>query len=52
MSEALGVVRRHFPLVIAAGGAVMILLGLLIVTGEFTTLNTWASKTVPWQESV
>jgi len=51
-SGALGVVRRHFPVVIAVGGAVMILLGLLIVTGEFTTLNTWASKTVPWQESV
>ena len=27
-------------------------LGVLIVSGEFTTLNTWASKTVPWQESV
>jgi len=51
-SEALGVVRRHFPVVIACGGAVMILLGLLIVTGEFTTLNTWASQTIPWQESV
>ena len=52
MSGALGVVRRHFPVVIAVGGGVMILLGLLIVTGEFTTLNTWASKTIPWQESV
>ncbi|HUH81267.1 MAG TPA: cytochrome c biogenesis protein CcdA [Solirubrobacteraceae bacterium] len=51
-TEALGVVRRHFPVVIALGGAVMILLGVLIVTGEFTTLNTWASKAIPWQESV
>jgi cytochrome c-type biogenesis protein len=52
MTETLAVVRRHFPVVIAFGGAVMIALGVLIVTGEFTTLNTWASQTVPWQESV
>jgi hypothetical protein len=38
--------------VIAVGGAVMIALGLLIITGEFTALNTWASKTVPWQTSI
>jgi len=52
MSGALTVVRRHFPVVIAVGGAVMIALGLLIITGEFTHLNTWASKTVPWQTSI
>ena len=52
MSGALTVVRRHFPVVIAVGGAVMIALGLLIITGEFTQLNTWASKTVPWQTSI
>jgi cytochrome c-type biogenesis protein len=55
MTTALAVVKRHFPLVIAVGGAVMIALGLLILTGEFTILNTWASKTLPlakWQESI
>jgi cytochrome c-type biogenesis protein len=52
MTGALAVVRRHFPVVIAIGGAVMIALGILIVTGEFTQLNTWASKTVPWQTSI
>jgi cytochrome c-type biogenesis protein len=52
MAGALAVVRRHFPVVIAIGGAVMIALGILIVTGEFTQLNTWASKTVPWQASI
>jgi cytochrome c-type biogenesis protein len=52
MTGALAVVRRHFPVVIAVGGAVMIALGLLIITGEFTALNTWASKTVPWQTSI
>jgi hypothetical protein len=30
----------------------MITLGLLILTGEFTVLNSWASKTLPWQASV
>jgi cytochrome c-type biogenesis protein len=42
MTSALGVVKRHFPLVIGLGGAVMIVLGLLILTGEFTILNTKA----------
>jgi len=46
MTLALAVVKRHFPLIIAAGGAVMIVLGVLILTGEFTILNTWASKTL------
>src|SRR5262249_53195983 len=44
MTDALAVVRRHFPLIIATGGAVMIALGLLILTGEFTILNTKASE--------
>ena len=55
MTTALAVVKRHFPVVIAVGGAVMIALGLLILTGEFTILNSWASKTLPlakWQESI
>jgi cytochrome c-type biogenesis protein len=52
MTTALAVVKRHFPVIIALGGLVMITLGVLILTGEFTVLNTWASKTVPWQESV
>jgi cytochrome c-type biogenesis protein len=44
MTTALSVVKRHFPLVIAVGGAVMIALGLLIVTGEFTVLNARAQE--------
>jgi cytochrome c-type biogenesis protein len=52
MTTALGVVKRHFPVIIGVGGAVMIVLGLLILTGEFTVLNSWASKTVPWQSSI
>src|SRR4029077_15272627 len=52
MAGALAIVRRHSPVVIAVGGAVMIGLGILILTGEFTQLNTGASKTVPWQASI
>src|SRR5438445_11057574 len=43
MSSALGVVKRHFPVIIAIGGAIMIALGILIVTGEFTILNAKAN---------
>jgi cytochrome c-type biogenesis protein len=55
MTLALSVVKRHFPVIIATGGAVMIVLGVLILTGEFTMLNSWASKSLPlgkWQESL
>jgi cytochrome c-type biogenesis protein len=43
VTSALGVVKRHFPLVIAVGGAIMIALGVLILTGEFTILNAKAN---------
>jgi cytochrome c-type biogenesis protein len=52
MSNGLAMIKRHFPLVIGIGGLVMVALGLLIVTGEFTILNSWASKTIPWQASI
>jgi cytochrome c-type biogenesis protein len=55
MTSALGVVKRHFPVIIAVGGGVMIVLGVLILTGEFTTLNSWVQKTLPlghWQENI
>ncbi len=43
MTIALAVVKRHFPVIIAVGGIVMIVLGLLILTGEFTVLNQKAN---------
>ncbi len=43
MTNALAVVKRHFPVIIGVGGVVMILLGVLIVTGEFTILNAQAN---------
>ena len=39
MTSALGVVRRHYAVVISAGGVVLIGMGVLIWTGEFTQLN-------------
>jgi cytochrome c-type biogenesis protein len=44
MTTALAVVKRHFPVIIAVGGLVMITLGLLILTGEFTILNAKAQE--------
>jgi cytochrome c-type biogenesis protein len=44
MTSALTVVKRHFPVIIATGGAVMIVLGVLILTGEFTVLNARANE--------
>ena len=55
MTTALAVVKRHFPVIIGIGGAVMIVLGVLILTGEFTVLNSWVSRTLPlgkWQEKI
>ncbi len=43
MTNALAVVKRHFPVIIGVGGVVMIALGLLILTGEFTILNAKAN---------
>jgi cytochrome c-type biogenesis protein len=38
-TSALAVVKRHYPVVIGVGGAVLIGMGVLIWTGEFTQLN-------------
>ena len=43
MTNALAIVKRHFPVIIGIGGAVMIVLGVLILTGEFTILNAKAN---------
>ena len=43
MTSALAVVRRHYLVVIGAGGAILIAMGVLIWTGEFTQLNVTIS---------
>jgi cytochrome c-type biogenesis protein len=48
-TSAFVVVKRHYPLVIGLGGAVLITMGVLIWTGEFTTLNVTVSN---WLQSL
>jgi cytochrome c-type biogenesis protein len=42
-TSAFAVIKRHYPLVIGVGGAVLIAMGVLIWTGEFTQLNITVS---------
>ena len=39
MTTLLSVVKRHYPVVIGAGGIVLVGMGALIFTGQFTVLN-------------
>jgi hypothetical protein len=38
------VIRRHYAVIMAAGGAILIAMGILILTGGFTELNIQAQK--------
>jgi cytochrome c-type biogenesis protein len=48
-TSAFAVVKRHYPVVIGLGGAVLITMGVLIWTGEFTQLNVTVSH---WIQSL
>jgi cytochrome c-type biogenesis protein len=48
-TTAFGVIKRHYPVVIGVGGAVLIAMGVLIWTGEFTQLNVTVSH---WLQSL
>ena len=37
-------VKRHYRAITAAGGAILIAMGVLILSGGFTALNTWAQR--------
>ena len=43
-TTALAIVRRHYRAIIFTGGAVLIAMGVLILSGGFTDLNVWAQK--------
>src|SRR5437588_5506570 len=47
-TSAFTVIKRHYPLVIGVGGVVLIGMGILMWTGEFTQLNTTVSH---WLQS-
>jgi cytochrome c-type biogenesis protein len=42
-TSALNVVKRHYPVVIGVGGVVLVGMGYLVFTGEFTQLNITVS---------
>jgi cytochrome c-type biogenesis protein len=44
MTSAFAVVRRHYAVVIGIGGAILVAMGVLILTGEFTELNIKAQE--------
>jgi cytochrome c-type biogenesis protein len=48
-TSAFAVVKRHYPVVIGIGGTVLIAMGVLIWTGEFTQLNVTVSH---WIQSL
>jgi cytochrome c-type biogenesis protein len=48
-TAAFAVVKRHYAVVIGVGGGVLIAMGVLIWTGEFTTLNITVSH---WLQSL
>jgi cytochrome c-type biogenesis protein len=48
-TSAFTVIKRYYPLVIGLGGAVLITMGVLIWTGEFTQLNVAVSN---WIQSL
>jgi cytochrome c-type biogenesis protein len=47
--SAFTVIKRHYPVVIGLGGGVLITMGVLIWTGEFTQLNVTVSH---WLQSL
>jgi cytochrome c-type biogenesis protein len=48
MTTAFAVVKRHYQLIVAIGGVILIAMGVLILTGEITQLNgevqNWAEE--------
>ena len=44
MTTAFVVVKRHYSVIVAAGGAILIAMGVLIWTGELTQLNAEAQR--------
>lgn len=49
MTAAFSVIKRHYAVIIAVGGLILIVMGVLIVTGEFKQLNIEAQH---WSSSL
>ena len=44
LTTAFAVIKRHYAVIMGAGGAILIVMGILILTGGFTDLNSQAQK--------
>ena len=44
MTTAFAIVKRHFPVIIGLGGAILVAMGVLIWTGELFQLNIKAQQ--------
>lgn len=44
MAGAFAVVKRHYGVIIGGGGAILVAMGVLILSGGFTELNRWALR--------
>ncbi len=44
MTQVFDVIKRHYAAIVAVGGAILIAMGILILTGEFFQLNIEAQK--------
>ena len=44
MTTAFAVVKRHYAAIMAVGGAILIAMGVLILTGDFSQLNIQAQR--------
>ena len=44
MTTLFAFVKRHYAFIVAAGGAILVIMGVLIVTGQLTQLNIEAQK--------
>jgi len=44
MTTAFDAVKRHYPVIIATGGVILIAMGVLIWTNQFVHLNVEAQK--------
>jgi cytochrome c-type biogenesis protein len=44
MTTAFAAIKRHYAAIMAVGGTILIAMGILILTGDFTQLNTQAQQ--------
>jgi cytochrome c-type biogenesis protein len=43
-TTAFAVIKRHYAAIVATGGGILIVMGVLILSGAFSELNVWAQK--------